>query len=139
MIKKDEITTDNTISRTSNDCISNQQPIVCAYACVPEWSQDIRKYFGQTTTTKKVVPNMEKIQQLINEISVLSQKVGRIDAIIEKGNDIFSIIYNNGVSTKEIFSTSADTEIADSIIELIKGYYELEINKKKEELQECLK
>ena len=139
MIKKDKITTANTISRTSEDWINNQPPIVCAYACVPEWPQDISKPFEQITTTKKVELDMEKIQQLINEISVLSQKVGRIDAIIEKGNDTFSITYNNGVSTKEIFSTSTDTEIADSIIELIKGYYELEIDKKKKELQECLK
>lgn len=137
--KKTATATSAIVSQSSTaDWINNQPPIVCAYACVPDWPNKAVDFIDFSQPPKKDI-DIEKVQKLVNEISELSQEAGKMDALgIELDEDLF-LCHNKNGQLKAVFYAQAKSDIKGSIIELVRGYYELEIDKKKDELRECLK
>lgn len=137
--KKTATATSAIVSESSTtDWINNQPPIVCAYACVPDWTDKAGDFIDYSPPPKKDI-DIEKVQKLINEISELSQEAGKMDALgIDLDEDLF-LCHNKNGQLKAVFCAQAKSDIRGSIIELVRGYYELEIEKKKDELRECLK
>ena len=138
--KKKKIATATSAIESSSsvtDWINNQPSIVCAYACVPDWPNKIGDFIDTSPLPKKDI-DIENVQKLVNEISELSQEAGKIDAVGLLEESLF-LCHNKNGQLKAVFCAEAKSELLESIIELVKSHYELEIEKKKDELRECLK
>ena len=117
---------------------SFQQPAVCAYACIPDWPEQ-QPLIPQGWDGDGIVPNPadERVEQLLCEIQDFSKLAGRLD-VLGKADGI-SVCYTADEQLKEVFFAPSGSDISSGIVELIKGYIELEIEKRKVELMKYVK
>lgn len=113
--------------------------VVCMYACPSDFDTqwpnpaqpDIAPIPFQTVSV-----DLEKIQECVGKVKEFAEKLGSLDRLFGSHENRILIKYDlmaNGMC--DIFAATANTEIAQGIVELLKSYYENEIIRLQDELK----
>jgi hypothetical protein len=113
------------------DSIGSPFGQVCMYACPADfdtqWPNPAQTEIV-TTPVQIVGVDIDKIQECVRKIKECAEKLGSLDRLFGSHENRILIKYDlkaNGMC--DIFAATANTEIAQGIVELLKSYYENEI------------
>lgn len=132
---KDKTSDLNDLSAIKNEAW--REPIVCAYACIPEWPDGIGTQFEQVYSSPpkpKAEVDIDKVQEIVSAIKRNKEMLYDLENMLISPNDTIIVESFDNVNHERIFDIPYDTEVAKGIIEVIKSYYENEIERLNNEL-----
>ena len=136
---KDKTSDLNDLSAIKNEAW--REPVVVMYGCTPQgdrWPDyglpRVEKDDLPVLPKQKVDVNIDKVQEIVSAIKRNKEKLYDLENLLLSPNDTIIVESFDNVNHERIFDIPYDTEVAKGIIELIKSYYENEIERLNEEL-----
>ena len=117
--------------------LGEQPPIVCAYACIPEWPDGIGTHFEQIYSSPhkpKAEVDIDKVQDIVLAIKHHKERLFELDNLLLAPNNLIIVDSFDNVNRETLFEAEYETDIAKGILELIKSHHETEIEKLNDEL-----
>lgn len=135
---KDKTSDLNDLSAIKNEAW--REPVVVMYGCTPTNTLPdfklprVEKDDLPVLPKQKVDVDIDKIQEIVSAIKRNKEKLYDLENLLLSPNDTIIVESFDNVNHERIFDIPYDTEVAKGIIELIKSYYENEIERLNEEL-----
>lgn len=118
-----------------------REDVVVMYGCTPTNTLPDFKFPGGFSKSASTIPqtsktdvDIDKVQEIVSAIKRNKEKLYDLENLLLSPNDTIIVESFDNVNHEHIIDIPYDTEVAKGIIELIKSYYENEIERLNEEL-----